>query len=112
MKKVRAIKVWTDGFNAINQKVEDLLVLYEFFESKEATEEETDAAYNQTIEAVEKLEAKNMLRNEEDRLGAVLKINAGAGGTENLSGNPALNQNRAAPVHPVPLSCACHPGLG
>ena len=82
MKKVRTIKVWTDGFNAINQMVEDFLVLYEFFEAKEATEAEVDKAYTETIEAVEKLEAKNMLRNEEDRLGAVLKINAGAGGTE------------------------------
>jgi peptide chain release factor 2 len=82
MKKVRTIKVWTDGFNAINQLVEDLLVLYEFFEAKEATEAEVDKVYAETIEAVEKLEAKNMLRNEEDRLGAVLKINAGAGGTE------------------------------
>lgn len=82
MKHVRTVKVWTDGFNAVNQIVEDLLVLYEFFEAKEATEEEIDIAYNETIEAIEKLEAKNMLRNEEDRLGAVLKINAGAGGTE------------------------------
>jgi peptide chain release factor 2 len=82
MKKVRAVKVWTDGFNTINQLVEDFLVLYEFFEAKEATEYEVDKAYSETIEAVEKLEAKNMLRNEEDHLGAVLKINAGAGGTE------------------------------
>ena len=82
MKKVRSVKVWTDGFYAVNQMVEDLVVLYEFFEGKEASEEETDKAYNQTIEVVEKLEAKNMLRSEEDHLGAVLKINAGAGGTE------------------------------
>jgi peptide chain release factor 2 len=82
MKKVRTIKVWTDGFNSINQIVEDIQVLYEFFEAKEATEAEVDKAYAENIEAVEKLEAKNMLRNEEDRLGAVLKINAGAGGTE------------------------------
>lgn len=82
MKKVRTIKVWTDGFNDVNQMVEDFLVLYEFFEAKEATEAEVDKTYSETIEAVEKLEAKNMLRNEEDRLGAVLKINAGAGGTE------------------------------
>jgi len=82
MKKVRTIKVWTDGFNAINQQVEDFLVLYEFFEAKEASEEEVDKTFDETIDAVEKLEAKNMLRNEEDRLGAVLKINAGAGGTE------------------------------
>jgi peptide chain release factor 2 len=82
MKKVRAIKVWTEGYNTINQMVEDFLVLYEFFEAKEATEAEVDKTYTETIEAVEKLEAKNMLRNEEDHLGAVLKINAGAGGTE------------------------------
>ncbi len=82
MKKVRSVKVWTDGFYEINEQVEDFLVLYEFFEGKEASEEETDKAYNHTIEVVEKLEAKNMLRSEEDHLGAVLKINAGAGGTE------------------------------
>jgi len=82
MKKVRTIKVWTDGFNTINQMVEDFLVLYEFFDAKEATETEVDNAFAETIEAVEKLEAKNMLRSEEDHLGAVLKINAGAGGTE------------------------------
>ena len=82
MKKVRSVKVWTDGFNAVNQMVEDFVVLFEFFEAKEATEEEVDKTYKETIEAVEKLEAKNMLRSEEDHLGAVLKINAGAGGTE------------------------------
>ena len=82
MKKVRTIKVWTDGFDAVNQIFEDLQVLFEFFEANEASEEEIDKAYQETMEEVEKLEAKNMLRNEEDRLGAVLKINAGAGGTE------------------------------
>ena len=82
MKKVRSVKVWTDGFNAVNQMVEDFVVLFEFFEAKEASEAEVDKTYNETIEAVEKLEAKNMLRSEEDHLGAVLKINAGAGGTE------------------------------
>ncbi len=82
MKNIRAIKVWTDGFLNINQLVEDFLVLYEFFEAEEASEVEVDKSYSETIEKVEELEAKNMLRNEEDKLGAVLKINAGAGGTE------------------------------
>jgi peptide chain release factor 2 len=63
MKKVRSVKVWTDGFNAVNQKVEDFVVLFEFFEAKEATEEEVDKTYKETIEAVEKLEDKNMLRS-------------------------------------------------
>ena len=62
--------------------VEDFLVLYEFFEAEEATEAEVDKAYAEAEAKVEALEAKNMLRNEEDRLGAILKINAGAGGTE------------------------------
>jgi peptide chain release factor 2 len=82
MKNVRAIKVWTDGFNTINQMIEDFLVLYEFFEAKEASEEEVNSTFAGILEKVEQLEAKNMLRNEEDHLGAVLKINAGAGGTE------------------------------
>lgn len=82
MKKIRTIKVWTDGFNEVNQQVEDFQVLFEFFEADEATEEETDKAFAVALKKVEELEAKNMLRSEEDRLGAVLKINAGAGGTE------------------------------
>jgi len=82
MKKIRTIKVWTKGFDEINELIEDFQVLYEFFEMEEATEQEIDVAFAETIEKVEELEAKNMLRNEEDRLGAVLKINAGAGGTE------------------------------
>ena len=82
MRQIRSIKVWTKGFQDVNQKMEDFLVLYEFFEADEASAEEVESAYNETIEAVEALEAKNMLRNEEDHLGAVMRINAGAGGTE------------------------------
>ena len=82
MKKIRGIKVWTDGFKDINSAVEDFMVVYDFFEADEASEEEVDEGYAETLEKIEELEAKNMLRNEEDLLGAVLKINAGAGGTE------------------------------
>ncbi|HHJ10469.1 MAG TPA: peptide chain release factor 2, partial [Bacteroidetes bacterium] len=38
----------------------------------------------QTLQKIEELELKNMLRREEDKLGALLKINSGAGGTESL----------------------------
>ncbi len=82
MKNIRAIKVWTEGFEEVNRMVEDFGVLFEFFEAEEATEEEVDKSFSETLEKVEELEAKNMLRNEEDKLSAVLKINAGAGGTE------------------------------
>lgn len=82
MKKIRTIKVWTDGFKKVHEATEDFLVLYEFFELEEASEEEVDAAFTETLTLIEELETQNMLRNEEDRLGAVLRINAGAGGTE------------------------------
>jgi len=82
MRIIRAIKVWTDGFREVDKIMEDFLVLFEFFEAGEANAAEVDKAYSEILTAVEALEAKNMLRNEEDRLGAVLRINAGAGGTE------------------------------
>ena len=49
-----------------------------------ATEQELDSLYAQTIEALEALELRNMLRGEEDKMGAIVDINAGAGGTEAL----------------------------
>jgi peptide chain release factor 2 len=82
MKAIKSVKEWTTGFEKVNQAVEDFGVLYEFFEADEATEEEVDKAYFDALGLIEKLETKNMLRSEEDHLGAVLKINAGAGGTE------------------------------
>ena len=82
MKVVRSIKVWTDGFKQVDQAMEDLLVLYDFFEMDEATEEDIEQHFNIAQEAIETLETKNMLRKEEDKLGAILRINAGAGGTE------------------------------
>jgi peptide chain release factor 2 len=59
-----------------------LTVLFEFHKEGEATEEEVDASYRQTLKLLEDLEFKNMLSGEEDRLSAVLTINSGAGGTE------------------------------
>ena len=46
------------------------------------TEQEVDANYQKAIEAIEALELKNMLRQQEDPMECVLKINSGAGGTE------------------------------
>jgi peptide chain release factor 2 len=57
-------------------------VLYDFYKEGEATEEETDRHYISVVKRVDDLEFRNMLRNEEDRMGAILKINSGAGGTE------------------------------
>jgi peptide chain release factor 2 len=62
--------------------VEDLTVLFEFLNEGEAEEAEVDQQYKTALSLVESLELRNMLRNEEDALGALLKINPGAGGTE------------------------------
>ena len=57
-------------------------MLYDFYKEGEVTDNELTEHYDIALAAVEKLELRNMLRREEDQLGALLKINAGAGGTE------------------------------
>jgi len=59
-----------------------LEILYDFFESGEGDEAELEATYNNALSFIEELEFRNMLRNDEDVLSAILKINPGAGGTE------------------------------
>lgn len=62
--------------------VEDLKVLFEFFEAGEGSEEEIEKNFNKAIGAVDKLEFRKMLSREEDHLNAIININSGAGGTE------------------------------
>jgi peptide chain release factor 2 len=81
---VQSIKIWTNAYKDVEQSVEDLLIVFDFFKENGASEEELTAQYDKTLALVEDLESKNMLRKEEDVLGAILKINSGAGGTESL----------------------------
>ena len=57
-------------------------MLNDFFKENEATEKDVDNQYDACLAMIDDLEVRNMLRKEEDQLGAILKINAGAGGTE------------------------------
>ncbi len=82
MRKVRELKKWVEGYNEVKSAVEELQLSYDFFKEEAVSEAEVDAAYSHAVDLVEKLELKNMLRKEEDKMGAVLKIVAGAGGTE------------------------------
>lgn len=61
---------------------EELQILYEFFKEGDATEEELEQQYQNTLLHIENLEFKNMLSDEGDSMSAVLQITAGAGGTE------------------------------
>lgn len=69
-------------FDKASTKVDDFTILCEFLQVEESTEEECEAAYREALKAVENLEFKNMMRDEEDRMGVILTINSGAGGTE------------------------------
>lgn len=76
------LKSWTTGFEKINTALEDLSVIYDFYKEGEATEEDVEKQYSGCLSMIEDLEVRNMLQKEEDQLGAILKINSGAGGTE------------------------------
>ncbi|MDR0970831.1 MAG: peptide chain release factor 2 [Bacteroidales bacterium] len=82
LKKINEKKVWTNMYDDIVSSYEDLLVLKEFLDSSEITEEEFEKNLLKTEKKIEDAEFKNMLSGEEDRLGAIITINAGAGGTE------------------------------
>lgn len=82
MRKVKAIKNWIDSYYEVVNANEELVLSFDFYKEEITTEEEVDAAYAHCIHLLDTLELKNMLRKEEDKLGAVLKINSGAGGTE------------------------------
>ncbi len=82
MKIIRGLKGWIEGYEEIKAAGDELQLAFDFHKEGVTSEEEVDAAYENAIKLVENLELKNMLRREEDKLGAVLKINSGAGGTE------------------------------
>lgn len=82
MKAIQEKKSWTNDFDEAIQSFGDSMVIYEFFQAGEATEQEVDDHFSETLKRIENLEFRNMLSNEEDRLSAILQINSGAGGTE------------------------------
>lgn len=82
MKEISLLKGWTSLFSKVQDAIDDLQVLFDFIKEGEVSEEEVEQHYSKSLRLIEELELKNMLRKEEDQFGAILKINAGAGGTE------------------------------
>ncbi len=82
LKQIKEKKTWTDKFALAEKELEDLEVLMEFFAEGEATEKEVDEQHKKLLDVIEDLEFLNMLGAESDRMGAILQINPGAGGTE------------------------------
>jgi peptide chain release factor 2 len=82
LKSISRLKTWTTDFSKVNNAVDDLFVINDFYREGDATEKDLDNQYYTCLSMIEDLEVRNMLRKEEDQLGAILKINSGAGGTE------------------------------
>ena len=82
MKKVKSIKKWLDGYQAVRTAADELQLAFDFYKEDMVTEDEVDKIYQDCLDRLENLELKNMLRQKEDPMDAVLKINSGAGGTE------------------------------
>ena len=84
--------MWTDAYDKVTKRLDDLEVLNEFHEAGDVSEEELDREYLSTAKAIEELEFKKMLSHEEDQLSAVMEINPGAGGTESQDWADMLNR--------------------
>lgn len=82
MIKVKGFEKWLKGYEQVRQMADELQLAYEFYRDEMVTEEELDHDYAKAIAAIEDLELKNMLRQKEDPMDCVMKINSGAGGTE------------------------------
>ena len=82
MREISGIKNWVNDYEKAVELGDELSVVNEFFGTGDATEAELDVAYSAALKAVETLEFRNMMRDEEDSLNAIININSGAGGTE------------------------------
>ncbi len=82
LKLIKEKKRWTEGYATATMLFDELTMAREFFESGDATGDEVDQAWGVCLKQIEEMEFMNMLSNEEDKLSAILNINAGAGGTE------------------------------
>lgn len=82
MKKVKDLKRWVEKYEAVHNAAQEVQLSFDFYKEELVTEADVDQAYEKAIALEEDLEMQNMLRAEEDKMSAVLKIVAGAGGTE------------------------------
>ncbi len=82
MKVVRELKFWLNAYQEVKAATDEVQLAFDFAKEGVVSEKELDNNYRRALNLIEELELKNMLRQEEDKLGAVLKVNAGAGGTE------------------------------
>ena len=78
------IKGWVEEYDAVVKEDEELQLMHDLVKEGDVSEQELDEQYARTIAKIEALALRNMLRKDEDRMGALVDINSGAGGTEAL----------------------------
>ena len=82
MKKIKSLRNWINGCEEVELAVDEVATGFDFVKEGLIEEKELDELYNKALAMLEKLELRNMLRHDEDKMDAILKINSGAGGTE------------------------------
>ena len=82
MKKIKSLRNWINGCEEVELAVDEVATGFDFVKEGLVEESELDALYSKALAMLEKLELRNMLRHDEDKMDAILKINSGAGGTE------------------------------
>jgi peptide chain release factor 2 len=82
MKELQSLKQWIKDYEKAKLLCDDLEVLFDFYKSKEISENELILHYQTCSDHIESIEFKNMLSNEGDEMSSVIQITAGAGGTE------------------------------
>lgn len=84
MRQIAELEEIVKGWEQCQRNAEDIAVLLEL--AMEARDESQEAELNRELDALEqrlsRAELETLLSGENDRLGAMLDINAGAGGTE------------------------------
>ena len=81
-KKQGGLKSLVNSFKKLNDEFDDVVVMYDFFECKEISENEMINYLSKFEKSIKDFEFKKMLNKKEDKMNAILNINPGAGGTE------------------------------
>ena len=82
LKNQGELKSLVNSFHKLNDEFDDLVVMYDFFECKEISENEMINHLSKFEKKIKDFEFKKMLNKKEDKMNAILNINPGAGGTE------------------------------
>ena len=82
LRKQGELKSLVNSFKKLNDEFDDVVVMYDFFECKEISENEMNNYLSKFEKSIKDFEFKKMLSKKEDKMNAILNINPGAGGTE------------------------------